>query len=249
MDYRLTDAIADPPGVTEQFHTEQLVRLPEVFACFRPSEHSPPVGALPASTKGHITFASFHKLPKLNDRLLEWWAQILRQVPDSRILMTAIGLDEVSRQERLIDFFAGEGVALERLEFKGRQMLPQYLALHNEVDLLLDSHPFTGHTIGCHALWMGVPVVTLAGDRHCARMVASVLGNLGLPDLIARSPEEYVKIASELAANLPRLAELRSTLRERMRASPLTDAPHFARSVEQAYREMWRSWCARPGSP
>src|SRR5205085_408289 len=103
---------------------------------------------------------------------------------------------------------------------------------------------FTGHTISCHAAWMGVPVVTLAGDRHCSRMVASVLSNLGLPDLIAETPGEYVKIASELAGNPPRLAELRSTLRERMRASPLTDAPRFARNVEQAYREMWRTWCA-----
>jgi len=109
------------------------------------------------------------------------------------------------------------------------------------VDLLLDSHPFSGHTISCHGLWMGVPAVTLAGDRHSSRMVASVLTNLGLPELIAHSPDEYVKIASELAANLPRLAELRSTLRERMRASPLMDASRFARNVEQAYREMLRS--------
>ncbi len=204
---------------------------------------------LPATTKGRVTFASFHKLPKLNDRLLEWWAQILLQVPGSHLLMTAIGLDAVARgapaarQRKLLDFFTAKGIAPERLEFRGRQPLPRYLALHNDVDLLLDSHPFSGHTIGCHALWMGVPVVTLAGDRHCSRMVASVLGNLGLPDLIARTPDEYVKIASDLAGNLPRLAEMRSTLRAQMQAAALTDAPRFARNVEQAYRRMWRSWC------
>jgi len=265
MDYRLTDAIADPagasehlhatdgwkpsllaadpPGTTEHLHSEQLVRLPEVSACFRPWEDSPPVGPLPASSRGHVTLASFHTLAKLNERLLDWWAKILLQVPGARLMLVAAGLHEGSGRKRLRHFFSSKGIEPGRLEFRERKSLPQYFALHNEVDLMLDSFPFTGHTISCHALWMGVPVVTLAGDRHCARMVASVLTNLGLPELIARTPDEYVKIASELAADLPRLAELRFTLRERMRASPLTDAPRFARNVEQAYREMWRTWC------
>ena len=267
MDYRLTDAIADPPAVkqtllsaessaadwkpslhaaTDPFHSEKLIRLPDVFACFHPVEDSPPVSPLPALARGHVTFASFHMLAKLNPRLLDWWVRILLQVPDSRLLLAATGLNEVSRQRWLIDFFAGKGIEGRRLEFRGRQSLRQYLELHHEADVMLDCHPFTGHTISCHALWMGVPVVTLAGDRHCARMVASVLSNLGLPELIARTPDEYVKIASELAGDLPRLAELRATLRERMQASPLTDGPRFTRNLEQAFREMWRAWCANP---
>ena len=245
MDYRLTDAYADPPGTTEHLHSERLVRLPETFACFRPAEDSPAVGPLPAIERGYVTFASLHTQAKLNERVLAWWAGILRQVPDSRVLMVATGLDEISRQRSLIDFFGGKGVGPERLEFRGRQSLQQYLAIHNEVDVLLDTHPFTSHTISCHALWNGVPVVTLAGDRHYSRMVTSVLLNLSLPELIAQTPDEYVRIAGELAGNLPRLAELRSTLRERMQASPLTDGPRFTRHVEQAYREMWRAWCAK----
>jgi predicted O-linked N-acetylglucosamine transferase (SPINDLY family) len=195
--------------------------------------------------RGYVTFASFHTLAKLNDRLLEWWARILTQVPESRLLLVASGLDEASSRQRLLDFFAGHGIRPGRLDFKGRRSLEQYLATHGGVDLLLDCHPFTGHTIGCHALWMGVPVVTLAGETHSSRMVASVLANLGLSDLIARTPDEYVKIAAGLAGDLPRLSGLRSILRERMKASPLTDAPRFARHIEHAYREMWRAWCAK----
>ena len=268
MDYRMTDVhadppdagghlpttdglkpsllAADPPGTTGHLHSEKLIRLPEVFACFRPAENSPPVGPLPAMARGCVTFASFHTVAKLNDRLLGWWAEILTGIRNSRLLMVAAAFNQASCRQRLADFFTSRGIGAGRLEFKGRQPVPQYLAMHNEVDLLLDSFPFTGHTMSCHALWMGVPVVTLAGGRHCSRMVASVLASLGLDELIARTPEEYVKIAGDLAGNLRRLAELRSTLRERMQSSPLTDAPRFARNVERAYRGIWRAWCMSP---
>jgi len=245
MDYRLTDGYADPPGTTEHLHTEQLVRLPDIFACFRPAVDSPDVLALPALARGHVTFASFHTLAKINGPLLERWVRILIEVPGSRLLMAASGLDEESQQRRLRDVFAGRGVDGQRLEFNGRQSMRDYLALHNAVDVLLDCDPFTGHTISCHALWMGVPVVTLAGKTHCARMVGSVLSTLGLPELIGASADQYVEIAVKLAGDLPRLEQLRTTLRERMRNSPLTDAPRFARNVEAAYRQMWRAWCAK----
>ncbi len=243
MDYRLTDAQADPPGTTEHLHTEQLVRLPEVLACFRPPDAAPPVRPLPALARGQVTFASFHNMAKLNDRLLEHWATILQQTPHSRLMIVASGLDQISTRQRFIEFFGRHGVGAERLAFTGRASLAQYLALHHEVDLMLDSHPFSGHTVSCHALWMGVPMVTLAGASYCSRMVASVLTSVGLPELIAHSPAEYVEIATALAADLPRLAALRSSLRARMAASPLMDAPRFARNVEQAYRQMWRAWC------
>ena len=245
VDYRLTDAHADPPGATEHLYSERLVRLPDIFACFSPGDESRPVAPLPALSRGHVTFASFHTLTKLNDSLLDWWATILLQVPNSRLMMVAAGLHEASSQNRLSGFFVSKGVEVERLEFKGRQSLPDYLALYHEVDLLLDTHPWSGHTIACHALWMGVPVVTLAGDRYYSRMVASVLANLGLPELIAQTPGSYVKIACELAADPTRLARMRSTLRERMQGSPVMDAARFTRALEHAYREMWRTWCAR----
>ena len=245
MDYRLTDAFADPPGTGGHLHAEQLIRLPDVFACFRPAAESPPVQPLPALTGGHVTFAGFHALPKLNVPLLEVWARILLRVAGSRLLMAGAGLNEESQRRRLRDFFGAKGIDAARLEFKGRQPLADYLALHDRVDVMLDSHPFTGHTITCHALWMGVPVVTLAGKTHCARMVGSVLSTLGLPELIGGTADQYVEIAVKLAGDLPRLAELRATLRERMRNSPLTDAPRLARNVEDAYRLMWSAWCMR----
>ena len=245
MDYRFTDGYADPPGTTEHLHSEELVRLPDIFACFRPAADSPDVLALPALARGHVTFASFHTLAKINEPLLERWARILIEVPGSRLLMAASGLDEDLQQRRLRDVFAGKGIDGERLEFKGQQSMRDYLALHNAVDVLLDCDPFTGHTISCHALWMGVPVVTLAGKTHCGRMVGSVLSTLGLPDLIGGNADQYVEIAVKLAGDLPRLAHLLATLRERMRNSALTDAPRFARNVEAAFRQMWRAWCAK----
>ena len=244
MDYRFTDAHADPPGTTEHLHTEKLVRLPAVFACFRPHEAAPPVGPLPALECGRVTFGSFHKLGKLNDPLLEMWAAILKALPDSRLLMVATGLDEAACRDRYAGFFERRGVEVARLDFRGRQTLSGYLALHQKVDVLLDCHPFSGHTVSCHALWMGVPVVTLSGATHSSRMVTSVLQNLGCPGWIAGTPEEYVRIATALASDLPRLAEIRRSLRARMAASPLTDGASFARNVEHAFREMWRAWCA-----
>jgi predicted O-linked N-acetylglucosamine transferase (SPINDLY family) len=243
MDYRITDAFADPPGTTEDLHTEELVRLPESFACFRPAEGAPAVGPLPAMSRGHLTFASFHMLAKLNERLLESWAGILTRVPGSRLMMVAAGLDEETCRRRFVEFFAARGVESGRLEFRARQTLAGYLALHGGVDVLLDSHPFSGHTVSCHALWMGVPVVTLAGRTHCSRMVTSVLMNMGMAGCIARSREQYVEIACGLAADVQRLAALRAGLRERMAASPLMDAKRFARNLEEAYRQMWRKWC------
>jgi protein O-GlcNAc transferase len=245
MDYLLTDRQIDPVGAETRLASEQLVRLPDSLTCYRPPDDAPDVGPLPALSRGHITFASFHTLAKLNETLLEWWAQILVRVPDSRLLLAAFGLHDDGARARLRDFFAARGVSAERLEFRGWQTQRGHLEMHKEVDILLDSHPFSGHTVSCHALWMGVPPVTLVGTRPCGRLVASVLHNAGLPELIAQSPNEYLRIAVDLATDLPRLAALRAALRGRTAASPLMDAPRFARAVEAAYRQMWHAWCAQ----
>jgi predicted O-linked N-acetylglucosamine transferase (SPINDLY family) len=244
MDYLLTDRQIDPVGADTRLVSEQLVRLPDAWTCYRPPDDAPDVGPLPALRHGHVTFASFHTLAKLNETLLEWWAQILIRVPDSRLLIAAFGLRDDGARGQLRDFFAARGVSAERLEFRGWQTQRGYLEMHSEVDILLDSHPFSGHTVSCHALWMGVPPVTLMGARPCGRLVASVLHNAGLPELIAQSPDEYMRIAADLATDLPRLAALRTALREQTAASPLMDAPRFARAVEDAYRQMWQAWCA-----
>ena len=243
MDYRLTDPHADPLGTADRLHREKLWRLPATFACFRPAVDSPPVAPLPAVTRGYVTFASLHALAKINEPLLERWAEILQQVPASRLMFVAAGLAEANTRQRLGNYFSTHGISPDRLEFRGRQSFQEYLALHHEVDVMLDSHPFSGHTIACHGLWMGVPVITLAGDRHSARMVASVLTNLGLPEGIAQTPEGYLPAALAMVGDLGRLADLRRTLRSRMADSPLLDSRRFAAEVEKAFRAMWKAWC------
>jgi len=244
MDYRVADGQTDPPGV-EKWYTEKLVRLPRSFACYQPPPHAPEVGALPAAANGYITFASFNALGKITNEALGLWAAILGALPDSRLVMSAVGLQDPAAQRRIRDFFATRGIPVDRLEFLGFAPMPQYLALHQRIDILLDTFPVNGHTITCHALWMGVPAVTLAGKSYASRLGASVLTNLGLTDLVASSSEEYVLKALRLAGNAARLKELRQTLRDRMANSALMNAAQFSRDLEDAYREMWRQWCAR----
>jgi protein O-GlcNAc transferase len=243
IDYFFTDAHVDPPGTGDRFYTEKLIRLPDTFACFRPLEDAPPINALPALQRGHVTFASFHNLAKLSHPLLESWAQILTRVPGAHLRFCAFALGETPAQDRLRTFFAERDIDATRLEFRPWQSLHDYLVSHHEVDILLDAHPFNGHTANCHALWMGIPPITLTGSRHCGRMVTSLLHNTGLPELIAQTLEQYIDIATKLACDVEELSTLRQTMRDRLSSSPLLDAPRFARAVEEAYREMWRRWC------
>jgi predicted O-linked N-acetylglucosamine transferase (SPINDLY family) len=244
IDYRLTDALADPPGRGEEFYTEQLVRLPRSGWCYRPFGQSPPVGAPPVHDTGHITFGCFNAIPKINEALLELWAKILHAVPGSRLLLKNKALGEHSVRQRISAMLEGAGIDPARVELVGGiPDIAGHLASYGRVDIALDTFPYHGTTTTCEALWMGVPVVTLAGQTHVSRVGVSLLSNLGLAELITASPEEYVNLAAELAKDLPRLAHLRSTLRERMEQSPLMDAPGFARDIEAAYREMWWKWC------
>ena len=249
MDARLTDAIADPPhdgaGGADAFAVERLVRLPQGFLCYGASDDAPPVAPLPAGSAGPITFGSFNNLPKLCDETLDLWAQVLLAVPDSRLLLKARGLDDPAIRRGVIARFALAGVDPARLRFAGRvRDYAGHMALYGEIDIGLDSLPYNGTTTTCEALWMGVPTVTLAGDRHCARVGASLLTRIGLEDCIAATPEGYVAIAARLAVDRVRLAELRGGMRARLQASPLMDAKGFTASIEEAYRGLWRGWCA-----
>jgi predicted O-linked N-acetylglucosamine transferase (SPINDLY family) len=249
IDYRLTDHFADPPGSTEHLHSEQLIRLPQSAWCYRPLENPPPVSAPPVHDTGHITFGCFNAMPKINRPLLELWSGILLAVPGSRLLLKNASLGETSMQHQLWKQLQEMGIGPERVEMVGCVPdLSGHLGMYGRVDIALDTFPYHGTTTTCEALWMGVPVVTLAGKTHVSRVGASLLSNLGHQEWIASIPEEYVKIAVELAKDLPRLTALRSTLRERMQASPLMDAAGFARDIEAAYRKIWRTWCAQPES-
>jgi predicted O-linked N-acetylglucosamine transferase (SPINDLY family) len=244
MDYRISDPHLDPVGMDELCYAEKTLRLPETAWCYDPLFESPLVTPLPALASGSITFGSLNRLSKINPSVVAAWAEILRAVPDSRLHILA-GLG--SHRQRLLDQFREPLVDPRRIEFIDKQSRFEYLKQYGRIDITLDTFPFSGHTTSFDSFWMGVPVIMLVGQTVVGRAGLSQLSNLGLPELIARTPEQYVQIAAELAGDLPRLAELRRTLRARMQASALMDAPRFARNIEAAYRRTWRNWCEQGG--
>ena len=247
MDFRLTDEHADPAGMTEPLHREDLVRLPDTAWCYRPATDAPLVGELPAIHAGHITFGSFNAMAKITGEMLALWARLLGKVPGARMRLKNAALGERSVRDRVLGVFAKEGIGPERVDLLVRtRTVAEHLGAYGAVDIALDTHPYHGTATTCEALWMGVPVVTLAGRTHVSRVGVSLLENAGLPELIAADAEAYLEIAANLAGDIPRLSALRATLRERMRGSLLTDGVRFARNAEGAYRKMWRAWCAKP---
>jgi predicted O-linked N-acetylglucosamine transferase (SPINDLY family) len=224
----------------------ERVYLLDSFWCYDPCGLDVAVNELPAEGSGHITFGSLNHFGKVNEPLLALWARVLHEVKDARLIVLA-GLG--SHRQRTLNFLEQAGVAPGRVEFATPCPRAEYLALNHRLDIVLDSFPYNGHTTSLDALWMGVPVVTLAGSRAVSRAGLSQLSNLGLPELVAHSEEEYIAIATRLAADWPRLTELRRTLRTRMEGSVLMDAPHFARQIETAFRTMWRAWCTSPTVP
>jgi protein O-GlcNAc transferase len=244
IDYRLTDSLADPPGLTHHLNTEKLWRLPTCAWCYQPPDDSPVIRPRP---EGPITFGCFNALAKINPHLTALWADLLKKTPNSRLFLKSSGISALSSQRRLISEFNQLGIPAERIELQGRTSDSiQHLDLYNRVDVALDTYPYHGTTTTCEALWMGVPVVTLAGQNHLSRVGVSLLANIGLPDLIADSESDYIRIAVSLANDPARLSHFRTTLRAQIQSSPLMDAPRFAADIESAYRQMWRIYCS-PG--
>jgi predicted O-linked N-acetylglucosamine transferase (SPINDLY family) len=240
IDYRLTDRYIDPPGLHEHDYTEESVRLPDSFWCYDSLASGPAVNPLPALEGGRVTFGCLNNFCKVNERVLALWARVLLAVDRSSLILLA---PEGSARQRTAELLERAGVQRERVTFVGRQPRASYLELHHRIDIGLDTFPYTGQTTSLDAFWMGVPVVNLVGSTAPARAGLSLLSNLGLPELAADTPEQFVSVAVALATDLRRLARLRETLRQRLEASPLMDRPRFARGVEQVYREMWRRWC------
>lgn len=235
IDYRITDHVSDPPGQTEAFHSEKLVRLPGPFSCYQPDPDAPPVNALPAATSGTVTFGCFNQFAKITPAAIELWARILAAVPASRLLLKSRGLGDPALAARIRSLFAAVGVAPERLTLNGDELsVHAHLSLYHGVDIALDPFPYTGTTTTCEALWMGVPVVTLAGRTHVARVGASLLTHTGLGEWIGTTPDHYAEIAIAAAQDFPRLTELRETLRARLHASPLCNRAAFTRDLEAA---------------
>jgi protein O-GlcNAc transferase len=240
IDYRLTDSYLDPPGTNEGFSSEQVYRLPDAFWCYDPLASEPLVNALPAEKAGHFTFGCLNNFCKVNQRVLKLWARVLLATPESRMCILCPG--GTSREQTVAEFLRN-GVAADRVEFVSFSPRGKYLEQYHRIDLALDTFPYNSHTTGLDALWMGVPTITLVGETAVGRAGWCELSNVGLTEFAAQSEDDFVRIATDTAADLPRLAELRSTLRQRLQASPLMDGPRFARNLETAYRTMWRRWC------
>ncbi len=241
MDCRLTDARIDPPSGDEDETGGRAVRLPDCWCCYAPAEEFPAVGPLPAEHHGKVTFGAFNFFWKVHEALLHCWARLLAAVPEAQLLVVC---PEGGVRERMRAVFASHGVDWARVELTEPCPWTDYIRLFARADLALDTFPCNGMTTACHALWMGLPVVTRMGSSAVGRSTMSVLQTVGLPELAGQSDEDYIRIAEGWARDPARLAEVRRTLRSRMQASPLMDAPRFARNVEAAYRTMWRQWCA-----
>jgi predicted O-linked N-acetylglucosamine transferase (SPINDLY family) len=239
MDYRLTDAIADPPGQTERFYTEQLWRLPQIFFCYMPSASSPPITPLPADRNGFVTFGCQNNFAKISSRTLDAWAKILQRLPDARLLL--LGPDDPLAKQRVADAL---GDAMARTEIIPWASRREYLARYTQIDIALDPIPFNGHTTTCDALWCGVPVVARLGSQYVSRYGSSALLNLGLSELVASSDADYIEIAIKLASDRDLLRALRESLRARMSVSPICNAKEFTRHLEDAYRQMWKIYLA-----
>jgi protein O-GlcNAc transferase len=246
IDWRITDAIADPPGA-ERFYTEKLLRLADGFLCYEaPARDVPEVAPAPAEATGRVTFGSFNNPQKLLISTIAAWASILASVPDSRLLLKALTFADPGLRRHVVDLFATQGIGAERLEFRGfAATSASHLATYAEVDIALDPFPYNGTTTSCEAMWMGVPIVTLIGDRHSGRVGLDLLTRVGLSDLAAPDLPAYVAAAAALAQDLPRLRQIRRALRERMRASTLCDGKAFTSAFEGALRHIWRQWCGR----
>jgi len=242
IDYRLTDLYLDPPGSSDAFYSEQSIRLPDSFWCYEAAEE-PPVNPLPARANGFITFGCLNRFCKVNAPVLSLWAATMNAVAGSRLLMLC---PPGSHRQRVLDEMAANGVASDRVESVDLQSREKYLRTYHRIDVGLDTFPYNGHTTSLDSFWMGVPVVTLVGETAVSRAGWSQLSNLGLTDLAANDREQFIEIASNLARDLPRLESFRSSLRQRMRRSPLMDAKRFTRGIEAAYRVIWKTWCGSP---
>jgi predicted O-linked N-acetylglucosamine transferase (SPINDLY family) len=242
IDYRMTDAYADPPGFSDALHSERLVRLPQTNWIYQPPENCPEPGQHSAIES--VRFGCFNNFAKVTEPMMKIWANILGSVAGSTLLLKAKAFTSPDVQQYVRGIFEGESISPERLELMGwEESAVNHLALYNRIAIGLDPFPYNGTATTCEALWMGVPVISLAGKTHVSRVGASLLTNVGLGELIAESPGDYIRIAVELANDRPRLRNLHETLRQRMERSPLMDAPLFARNIESAYRQMWHTWC------
>ena len=242
MDYRITDALMDPPGLTEQYHSEALLRLPSTGIVFSQAPDCPDVNELPALSTSEFIFASLNNLNKINQPVVNLWAQILTAVPHAKLMLANVTNSAV--EQRLVSMFAQAKIPPERLILKPRLPILEYLALHHQIDLGLDPFPYNGGVTSAHSLWMGVPFIALAGERSISRFGVSLLSQIGLHDYIAATEKDYVRKAIELAQDTTALNNLRQSIRPKMKHAVM-DGKAITGQLEAALREIWTKWCSR----
>jgi len=249
IDYRFTDNWADPPGMTEQLHSEKLIRLHPSFLFFQPPGDSPVPKTGQEKINGPVTFGSFNNALKISPKTVSLWAQILKETPDSRLILKSVTFATKEGRRHFEDQFKQHGIEGERLELVSFIFSSKgHLQLYDKIDIALDPFPYNGTTTTCEALWMGTPVITLAGRSHVSRVGCSIISNVEVPELIADSENDYLRIAVQLARDNTRRQDLQSCLREKIANSPLMkSSTAFVRELELQYRAMWRRWCKENG--
>jgi predicted O-linked N-acetylglucosamine transferase (SPINDLY family) len=240
MDYRITDANMDPEGAPYSMYSEKSLRLPDAFWCYDPLTDGPEISEPPALQNGYVTFGSLNAYWKTNPGLFALWAKVMKAVPGSRFVLLTAGAEA---ERRALEAFAKQGIEASRIQCVSRRAREAYLAGHSAFDIALDTLPYSGHTTTLDALWMGVPVLTLVGKTAAGRAGLSVMRCVGLPELVTETEQEFVERAQQLSQDLPKLAELRRTLRERLRSSVAMDGARFAGHFEAALRHAWGAWC------
>ena len=240
MDYRIVDCFVAPPGMLDRYFTETLLYVPSAGA-FKPVESAPQVNPLPALKRGHITFGSFNRVNKLGKSVIPLWSRVLSSIRGSRLLVGAV--DDPELQDGITQSFWRCGIAEDRLDFRPKRPVYEYLAMHHEVDILLDTFPYTSGTVANHGLWMGVPTLTLAGRTMPQRLSAAHLGRAGLGEWAAESEDDYVAEACYWSDHVNELARLRSRLRDQLRNSPLRKPDAVTAGIEVALRQVWEKWC------
>ena len=244
MDYKIVDSYTDPPGITEQYYSEELIRMPNCFLCYLPDFESPDVGPLPALSSEHIRFGSFNNFSKISTEVIDLWGRILLGLPEAQLVLKTRCLIDPTIRADVLEMFTRMGITSDRIDLLSwTPSTKEHLGIYNQIDIALDTFPYNGTTTTCESLWMGVPVISLTGNTHASRVGGSLLANTGLKELTATTSEEYICIASDLARDIGRLQYLRKSLRTRIANSPLTDANRFTKDLELCYRNIWIRWC------
>jgi protein O-GlcNAc transferase len=247
MDYLLADRFTIPEE--SAIHCRQRVlRMPDGYVCYEPPADAPAPSALPALRRGQVTLGCFNNPAKIGAHVIEVWARIMRCLPETRLILKYMGMDDAGSVRRFSRAFSVAGIDVERVSLRAQSPYGEHLNDYAEIDIALDPFPFNGGVTTCEAMWMGVPVVTCPGATFASRHSLSYLSNVGLTEMIAGDLNEYVELVVALADDLPRLSQIRATLRERMATSPLCDGPRFAKNLTNLLRQVWQEWAASSSS-